>query len=92
MKNEIKFLLISTNIIILLPLFNIKLHSVVSDIPQNLEYEIKFKIPHIWKYLPNYNVNEMEDIGTTYFVLTQNDSVISYKSKKLYGYRKWCIL
>src|SRR5215211_2688514 len=86
--NKIKFLMISAVIIIifLLPFFNIEGHGALRDTPQNVEYEIKFKIPDRWKYLPDYNIDTSDDISTTSFVLTQNDSIIKTKGKTLYGY------
>ena len=87
--HEIKFLIISADIIIiifLLSFFNIEWHGAVSDTSQNIEYEIKFKIPDRWKYLPDYDIDTNNDISTTSFVLTQNDSIIKTKGKTLYGY------
>lgn len=87
--HEIKFLIISADIIIiifLLSFFNIEWHGAVSDTSQNIEYEIKFKIPDRWKYLPDYDIDTNNDISTISFVITQNDSIIKTKDKTLYGY------
>ena len=87
MINGIKFLLISAvTLFFLIPSFNIDGFGVVNDVPQDLEYGIKFKYPKTWESLPEYDIDTDDDLSTTSFILTQKDSIYNYKGKSFYGY------
>lgn len=87
MINGIKFLLTSAvTLFFLIPSFNIDGFGVVNDVPQDLEYGIKFKYPKTWESLPEYDIDTDDDLSTTSFILTQKDSIYNYKGKSFYGY------
>jgi hypothetical protein len=87
MINGIKFLLTSAvTLFFLIPSFNIDGFGVVNDVPQDLEYGIKFKYPKTWESLPEYDIDTDDDLSTTSFILTQKDSIYNCKGKSFYGY------
>jgi hypothetical protein len=91
MINGIKFLLISAVVplLFLIPSFNIDGFGVVNDVPQDVEYGIKFQYPDTWKHLPEYNVDttaDDDDLSTTSFTLIHNSSINNDIGKSSNGY------
>ena len=90
MINGIKFLLISAVVplFFLIPSFNIDGFGMVNDVPQDLEYGIKFQYPKTWEHLPEFDIdtNDNDDLSTTSYILAQKDSIYNYKGKTFYGY------
>lgn len=58
----------------------------VNDVPQDLDYGIKFHYPDTWKYLPKYNIDTADDLSTTSFTIIHNSSIINDIDKSFNGY------
>jgi len=88
--NGIKFLLISAivSLLFLIPSFNIDGFGVVNDVPQDVEYGIKFQYPDTWIYLPKYNIDTTadDDLSTTSFTIIHNSSINNDIGKSSNGY------
>ena len=86
--NEMKFFLLSTvfTLLFIIQSFHIEGFGVVNDVPQDLDYGIKFHYPDTWKYLPNYNIDTADDLSTTSFTIIHNSSIINDIGNSFNGY------
>ena len=88
--NEMKFFLLSTafTLLFIIQSFHIEGFGVVNDVPQDLDYGIKFHYPDTWKYLPKYNIDTTadDDLSTTSFTIIHNSSINNDIGKSFNGY------
>lgn len=87
--NEMKFFLLSTvfTLLFIIQSFHIEEgFGAVNDVPQDLDYGIKFHYPDTWKYLPNYNIDTADDLSTTSFTIIHNSSIINDIGNSFNGY------
>lgn len=86
--NEMKFFLLSAAVTLLFIIqsFHIEGFGAVNDVPQDLDYGIKFHYPDTWKYLPNYNIDTADDLSTTSFTIIHNSSIINDIGNSFNGY------
>lgn len=87
--NEMKFFLLSaavTLLFIIIQSFHIEGFGAVNDVPQDLDYGIKFHYPDTWKYLPKYNIDTADDLSTTSFTIIHNSSINNDIGKSSNGY------
>lgn len=87
--NEMKFFLLSTvfTLLFIIQSFHIEEgFGAVNDVPQDLDYGIKFHYPDTWKYLPKYNIDTADDLSTTSFTIIHNSSIINDIGNSFNGY------
>ena len=86
--NEMKFFLLSAAVTLLFIIqsFHIEGFGAVKDVPQDLDYGIKFHYPDTWKYLPKYDIDTTDDLSTTSFTIIHNSSIINDIGKSSNGY------
>ena len=86
--NEMNFFLLSTAVTLLFIIqsFHIEGFGAVNDVPQDLDYGIKFHYPDTWKYLPKYDIDTTDDLSTTSFTIIHNSSMINDIGKSFNGY------
>ncbi|MCJ7637398.1 MAG: hypothetical protein MUO21_07900 [Nitrososphaeraceae archaeon] len=85
-----KYFLLSAAVTLLFIIqsFHIEGFGAVNDVPQDLDYGIKFHYPDTWKYLPKYNIDTTadDDLSTTSFTIIHNSSIINDIDKSFNGY------
>ena len=87
--NEMKFFLLSTvfTLLFIIQSFHIEEgFGAVNDVPQDLDYGIKFHYPDTWKYLPKYNIDTADGLSTTSFTIIHNSSIINDIGNSFNGY------
>jgi hypothetical protein len=86
--NEMKFFLLSAVVTLLFIIQSSHIEGFrgVNNVPQDLDYGMKFHYPDTWTYLPKYNIDTADDLSTTSFTIIHNSSIINDIGKSFNGY------